>query len=503
MATLGLGFTISANATRLAEGVNEAVKMFGRLNESAAHTSSVMDAVGEVNLTNLFAGIATGNWAAVGAEVATFVGSLVDLEAIAGEVQRVVYETAESVQQVSEAAERAGVSFSTMQAVHLESIGVAADDMLRLGVALTEIDASRLMDVAKAADKVEQSQTRVGQATDALVVALSVPFAGIFESFDESAAALQNSFANLVGGITQFVDPILSAIAPLIDMLAMCAELCVRFVAAVVDVIAIVLRLGGVLLSIPLAAFAEGFQQIADAMQTVLRTAFGRIEKLVSSVHEKIDSFINYLADLGWIERAIPKVPEIMPVMETEADIEEAKALEEVINRQHEALNKAADEAMKFGNEGFDAAYKYQEQLRELDDMLRRGILNEESYGQAAREAAEGFREQMDAIKDRNKEEEKRKKDLNKKVEKAEAAVEKASEFQKENRIQLGRRATDALKANDVRSSEGMATFIALATGREDPALEENRKQTKKLAEAVAALHALDQQPVEIIGAAA
>ena len=147
MATLGLGFTISANATRLADGVNEAVKMFGRLNESASHTSSVMDAVGNVNLTNLFAGIATGNWAAVGAEVATFVGSLVDLEAIAAEVQRVVYETADSVQHVSDAAQKAGVSFSTMQAVHLSNIGVAADDMLRLGVALTEIDASRLLDV--------------------------------------------------------------------------------------------------------------------------------------------------------------------------------------------------------------------------------------------------------------------------------------------------------------------------------------------------------------------
>lgn len=503
MATLGLGFTISANATRLAEGVNEAVKMFGRLNDSAESTSSVMDAVGQVDLSNLFAGIATGNWGAVGAEVMTFVGSLVDLEAIAAEVSRVVYMTADSVQHVSEAAKQAGLSFSEMQTVHLSNIGVAADDMLRLGVALTELDASRFMDVAEAADKVEASQSRLGQATDALVVTLAAPFAGLFESFDQSAAAIQNAFANLIGAVNQFVDPILSAIAPLIDMLAMCAELCVRFVAAVVDVIAIVLRLGGVLLSIPLAAFAEGFQQIADAMQTVLRTAFSRVEGLISAAHKKIDEFITYLADLGWIERAVPQVPDIMPVVETEADIEEAKKLEEVINSQHEALNKAADEAMKYGQEGFDAAYQYQEQLRELDDQLRRGILNEESYGQAAREAAEGYREQIDAIKERNKEEEKRKKDLSKKVERAESAVEKASEFQRENRDKLMGRATESLKANDIRSSEGMATFIALATGREDPSLEENRKQTKKLAEAVAALRALDQQPVEIIGAAA
>lgn len=67
----------------------------------------------------------------------------------------------------------------------------------------------------------------------------------------------------------------------------------------------------------------------------------------------------------------------------------------------------------------------------------------------------------------------------------------------------LGGKSNEALKANDVRSSEGMAQFIALATGRQDPAIEENRKTNAKLEEIRKELAALQQEKVDILGAAA
>jgi hypothetical protein len=72
-----------------------------------------------------------------------------------------------------------------------------------------------------------------------------------------------------------------------------------------------------------------------------------------------------------------------------------------------------------------------------------------------------------------------------------------------ERRADLGGKSNEALKANDVRSSEGMAQFIALATRREDPAIAEYRKQTAKLEELRKELRALQQEKVDIIGAAA
>lgn len=67
----------------------------------------------------------------------------------------------------------------------------------------------------------------------------------------------------------------------------------------------------------------------------------------------------------------------------------------------------------------------------------------------------------------------------------------------------LGGKSNEALKANDVRSGEGMAQFLALASGREDPALAEYRKQTQKLDEIRGELRALQQEKVDILGAAA
>jgi colicin import membrane protein len=80
---------------------------------------------------------------------------------------------------------------------------------------------------------------------------------------------------------------------------------------------------------------------------------------------------------------------------------------------------------------------------------------------------------------------------------------EEIDKIQADKAAALGGKSNEALKANDIRSSEGMAQFIALATGREDPAIEENRKTNAKLEEIRKELAALQQQQVDILGAAA
>jgi hypothetical protein len=72
-----------------------------------------------------------------------------------------------------------------------------------------------------------------------------------------------------------------------------------------------------------------------------------------------------------------------------------------------------------------------------------------------------------------------------------------------ERQASLGGKSNEALKANDIRSGEGMAQFLALASGREDPAIAEYRKQTQKLDEIRGELRALQQEKVDILGAAA
>jgi hypothetical protein len=88
-------------------------------------------------------------------------------------------------------------------------------------------------------------------------------------------------------------------------------------------------------------------------------------------------------------------------------------------------------------------------------------------------------------------------------LERAQAKQDDISKMERERAAALGGESNEALKANDVRSSEGMSQFLALASGREDPAIAEYRKQTAKLEEMKAELRALNQQAVDILGAAA
>ena len=126
-----------------------------------------------------------------------------------------------------------------------------------------------------------------------------------------------------------------------------------------------------------------------------------------------------------------------------------------------------------------------------------------EADAKAAREAAAAdakTKKDAEAAK-------KRQDDAAKKAEPVQSKIEdkqkEAADIAAERAAALGGKSNEALKANDVRSGEGMAQFLALASGREDPAIAEYRKQTQKLDEIRSELKALQQEKVDILGAAA
>jgi hypothetical protein len=120
----------------------------------------------------------------------------------------------------------------------------------------------------------------------------------------------------------------------------------------------------------------------------------------------------------------------------------------------------------------------------------------------AAREAAA-----VDAKKKKDDEDKKKRQDeKDKKVfsvdQKIAGKREDAGDILSERKAALGGKSNEALKANDVRSGEGMAQFLALASGREDPAIAEYRKQTQKLEEIRGELRALQTERVTILNGA-
>lgn len=164
------------------------------------------------------------------------------------------------------------------------------------------------------------------------------------------------------------------------------------------------------------------------------------------------------------------------------------KAMSQQTNRFFEATKQAEE----FGEAGRKASGQYMASLMDLNQQLQDGRINEEQYAREAEKVKQRFDGQIDAM------------------EKAKAIDEKMAAKQEDidkinadKAAALGGKSNEALKANDIRSSEGMAQFIALATGREDPAIEENRKTNAKLEEIRKELRALQQDKVDILGAAA
>jgi hypothetical protein len=64
----------------------------------------------------------------------------------------------------------------------------------------------------------------------------------------------------------------------------------------------------------------------------------------------------------------------------------------------------------------------------------------------------------------------------------------------------LSRRSQQALEGNDIRTSAGASQFLALATGREDPAISEYRKQLRELQDIKREIAKANAAPVEIAG---
>ena len=118
---------------------------------------------------------------------------------------------------------------------------------------------------------------------------------------------------------------------------------------------------------------------------------------------------------------------------------------------------------------------------------------------QAAKEAEKQAAQAADAEKRRQEQAAKEAAAIDEKVTGKE---EQLSQMAAEKAMALDGKSNEQLKANDIRSSEGIAQYLALATGREDPAIEENRKANLKLEEIRKELKALQAQKVEILGAA-
>lgn len=159
------------------------------------------------------------------------------------------------------------------------------------------------------------------------------------------------------------------------------------------------------------------------------------------------------------------------------------KAIEKV----REDLEESVQGAVNLGPAGIAAADAFADELQRLQGQLELKILDPKQFEEASKSAKKVFEE-------RKKEAEKIQ-DLEIKY------SEERAKLSEELNMGLSKVSTQPLKAADLRTSEGASQLLSLATGREDPAVAEYRKQYQKLEEINKQLVKLGAQPVDILGA--
>lgn len=415
----------------------------------------------------------------------------------------------------------------------------------QLNAELGTVRAQQIDNLAFAMEESTAAASRSEKAFASLSDVFVTPFVGAFAAIQSGLAGLNDGLSSVVEGLAAVFSPIAEAIAPVFTFIGTLVEGVLKLGGVLMDIVGVVLKVAGAFIRVFLSPVIVGLANTVELIRSGMNAAFEFIGSRIDWVSQKVQDFYAFMSKVPVIggafaggggvgaaggegpAAAIESVTEAM-----ESQVEVTDDLTRAIERQEAALSSAINKSVAYGQEGFNAAHAYQEELRRLEAQLEAGILNETSFGQAAEAAREKFDAQIQAIDDRNAAEKRAADEAAKQQEQAAAdaarAEEQAAKEQERRQKEaaaidekmaskqadidkvmadraaaLGGKSNEALKANDVRSGEGMAQYLALATGREDPAIAEYRKQTEKLNEIKAELRALQQEKVDILGAAA
>jgi len=562
MATIGLGFTLSANAAKMGSGVNEAAKSLDKIGKAAKQTARDVStlktvAVGKMLASGLSAvarsffnaarsalSYAKGVANAIDAtnDLANRIGISVEslqslqmaaklsgVDDITGALQKMTIAIGNAGQSGNtEAFTRLGIDFAELQRLspeeqfkqiqaaiaalptEAERAAAAVAIFGRSGVELLPLMNQNLQEVEERLRKLgaivgEDQVSAIGDMNDAFdLVAATV--SGIFgqvvgnlapavTAMAEELLSFVESFSSVNGeGGSGIADTISSALLDIAEYLAGVFDNALaqfdQFSVSLADVGAVFTTVGNIFVAVSetlRAAF-----NIFEVAGNLLAVGIGKLlEGLGSWVSSDLEQFGRDMA-----QNASNAVRQNSAEGNAALQNAGAAASNAVFgtNQNTGATNGPASRAVARARLSMTPEERERRrQEREAEKAAKEG---REAAAKANKDAEDARARDEKALQD----------GLKKKNEKLAAQrqkVDDAMQFKFDNMRVLSKQSQEALQGNDVRSSEGMAQFMALLTGREDPAVAENRKANQKLAEVVRELRALQQAPVEILGAAA
>jgi hypothetical protein len=376
----------------------------------------------------------------------------------------------------------------------------------QLNAELGQVQAQQVDNLAFAMEEAAAAGERSGSAFAGLADVFVTPFIGAFAAVQSGLAGFTDGISGVVEGITSIVSPVAQAIAPVFTLVGTLVEGVLKLIGVLGEALGVVLKVAGAVVRTFLSPFIVGLTNLVQTIRSGMNAAFGYIGERIDWASQKIKDFYAFMSKVPVIGGAFasgeaPAGGGAAGAQQAAVDAQQSDQLdfelrlytarlqnEEAIA---EARRKASSDQLDADLANFAARRKMEQDIEDANkkaaDKAAADKLDEDLRQFAIR------RENEQAIADANR----------KRQEEVAAKQSEIDKFTDERQAALGGKSNEALKANDVRSSEGMSQFLALASGREDPAIAEYRKQTAKLEEMKAELRALNQQAVDILGAAA
>jgi hypothetical protein len=274
------------------------------------------------------------------------------------------------------------------------------------------------------------------------------------------------------------------------------------------EALGVVLKVAGAVVQTFLSPFIVGLTNVVEAIRSGMNAAFEFIGSRIDFVSQKLKDFYAFMATVPVIGRAFAggetpaatgaaagagaEQAAVDATQKDQLDFELQLYTARLQNEQAiaDARKKASSDQLDADLANFADRRKMEQDIenanKKADAKAASDKLDEDLRQFAIR------RENEQAIGEANR----------KRQEEVAAKQGEIDKFTAERQAALGGKSNEALKGNDVRSGEGMAQFLALATGREDPAIAEYRKQTQKLDEIRGELRALQTEKVTILNGA-
>jgi hypothetical protein len=360
----------------------------------------------------------------------------------------------------------------------------------------------------------EQNLAAIEERMKRLGIVLTEDQTGAIEEMNDSLLLVQKTFEGIIGQVTANLAPVVSALAEdflsfiesyqglgdgtggtaLADSITEALFDGAEYLADLLDYAIANLNDWGVSVESTFAGLEGAFQFFADAV-TFLNDAFFTVRStfndFLAGFAEVASKFVAYFSSAG---------AEFL-----NAFAQNLRASAEQDRQQRSGPERAAPQQKEEGT--FGGAVREGRRRRE-DRNSPEAVAEREAKAaerQAQRDAAAAAKEEAE----RQKKEEKRRQeelkmieDYNKKVLDAENKYTQARLGYETDRLEaLDAVNQKALEQSDIRSG-GISQVLAMATGREDPAVTEARKQLKELQAMREDLRALKTAPIEIVGAA-